>query len=172
MQKKKLVALAIAFVLCSALYIAAADQVLRTYYAPDPRIVPAAVDLTRSATGTINFAANTFTDDRIAAGLVAASTRSVAVTAVLDITNGTSAVAAGRKLTAAGIPVYYGKFPDRIENHVFTVDGGTSAAGNYYWSPTAVQPGNHLAIIGGTATASKYNATFGSLQTSSTLATP
>jgi hypothetical protein len=143
-------------------------QVLSTYYAPDPRIVPSATSLITSGTSQINFAANVFTDPVVAGALCHAASNGKAVKAILDPSAGTTAIREYRSLISSGGSVWFNPMQNRIENHILTVDGGSCGTGNYYWSPTAVQAGNWFSTLGGTAVTGSFNSTFGSLQASGT----
>lgn len=144
------------------------DPVKVTYFAPDSRIIPAAIDMVNASNGTINVAANVFNDTSFSGVLAIASTRGVTVNGVFDVSKGTSAVREYKTLLNAGGHVWLATIPNTIGNHVFTCDGGTCGTGNYYWSPTAVQAGNYFSIVTGTATVNSFNTTFGTLQASGT----
>lgn len=167
-SKNMLILVAAAYPVLPRAYALAADPVVRTYYAPDVRITEAAVGLVNSSTGAINVASNAFSDQSLISALCLAASRGVAVSAVLDVTTGTAASIPYRQLTTSGGSVWIANFPNRIENHVFTIDGGTCGTGNYVWSGSAVQAGAWWAIVTGTATTSGFNTTFGSLQASGT----
>jgi hypothetical protein len=150
--------------------LAAADPgSITTYYAPDSRITPAVQSLLAASAGTVNFAANDLTDPAITGSLAATSTRGVTVTACLNLSGGTARTIAANTLAAAGVTVYSSTMSNLIGNHVLTVDGGTCAIGNYYWSPTALQVGNYLAIVAEPTVTSQQNDKFAVLVASATL---
>jgi hypothetical protein len=143
-----------------------------TYFSADSRLIPAACALALSSTGTLNLAANVFTNSSFAGSIATAASNGIAVQLVLDSSNGTNAINTFPQVIASGGSVWLATIPNKIQNHVFTVDGGSCAIGNYYWSQSAIQNGNYLTITTDSSTIATWNATFGSLQASGTQVLP
>lgn len=136
-----------ALLICTLLTLPAVALVVTTHWAPDATLVPAAQLLISSGTSTVHIAANTLVDDRIVSSLATSASNGRSVVAVLNLSGGTARSIAAQRLLAAGVTVYSSNMPDLLENHLLTVDGGTCAIGNYYWSPSAQQIGSYLNIV-------------------------
>ena len=140
-----------------------------TYYAPDSRITPAVPSLCAVSAGTVHVAANTLTDPAIVGSLCSASSRGCSVTCVLNLSGGTLRSIAAQQLAASGCVVYSSTMSDTIGNHLLSVNGGTVAVGNYYYSATSQQIGNWLAIVPDPSVTAAFDATFAGLVSAGTL---
>lgn len=161
----------LAAAIAAAASLASAAPEITTYYAPNSQLIPAAQHLISSGTATIHIAANTLTDARLIGSLATARSAGRTVVAVLNVSGGTARSLAAQSLHAAGVTVYLSDMPDLLANHVLTVDGGTCAVGNYYWSPAAVQVGAYLSIVADLAITGSQDSRFAALVSGGTLLT-
>ncbi len=138
---------------------------------PDPDLdpEPAALTLVAKARTSIVMSAYAFTLAPLAAALVAAKGRGVAVTVVQDATEYAAAGSQGPALLAAGIDLrVWGGAYNLNHEKVLVVDGAVCWTGSYNWSTTAERANREVATV---VTGAKVRAVLAPLLTAQIMAT-
>jgi hypothetical protein len=147
------------------------DRVVQVAFVPGtPTPADLAVSLAGSAATSLKLATWQLSDTRLSTALSLASSRGVAVQVCLDFTAGTNSEQQqiSRALKASGGTVWNTPIPHQIADNFLLADGNYELTGNYYYSPTAVQPGSYSIAISGTNAPAAAATTFAALVSSGT----
>lgn len=132
---------------------------LDVYFMPKDDPVPAFLDAIASANHTIEFMTFSFTDKEIAAALVAAKTRGVAVVGIFDDLNARNAYSVDEGLAQAGVATYIegnnnasGIVGGKLHHKVLIVDANTRSeprvlAGSFNWSDNATKYNDENLVV-------------------------
>jgi len=115
-------------------------------FSPGDRCLQRLLGLIGGAQRAVEACVYTITDDRIAAALLDAHRRGVAVRIVTDTGKSSDLGSDVERLAAAGIPVAYDTSPGHMHHKFALFDRRTVAAGSYNWTRSAAEE-NHEDLV-------------------------
>jgi len=116
------------------------------WFAPGDACLDRLHGLLRGATSSLDVCVYTVTDDRIAAALLDAHRRGVAIRLLSDNVKSTDLGSDVDRLEQAGIPVAVDRGPGHMHHKFVVVDGRTLGVGSYNWTRSAATE-NHEDLL-------------------------